>query len=305
MISTRRKLVEPDVDTEEAAVSEVVRRWPDAADSGSLSPDSGGRSSISFKPKEPTLSSLVVVSRAMRTDDQLVPTITKDRARRAGRQQIGAQRGAMVSGGAAGEDAERSSTADLSRFYGEVMTTSVGAELRTEEPNAVEDEIGDGLTSAVTKRRVQQGALSAITAQRTIATRQHPVNDETDPDVTFKTLPRATAVSAKPSSRKTATRGGIVMISGRVTDWAQGLDIGLNTSTRTPTFGRGVFTPIISWRGAMALSGSGRDIMRLYDQGYIRVKRNELAMPGRSGRPSRASGRPSTSESWKANCGKR
>ena len=35
MISTRRKLVEPDVDTGEAPVSEDVRRWPDAAGIGS------------------------------------------------------------------------------------------------------------------------------------------------------------------------------------------------------------------------------------------------------------------------------
>ena len=51
MISTRRKLVEPDVDTDEAPVGDDVRRWPDAA--GSPSPDSVRRSYISFKPKEP------------------------------------------------------------------------------------------------------------------------------------------------------------------------------------------------------------------------------------------------------------
>ena len=71
-MSTRRKLVESDVDTDEAPVGVDVRRWQDTAGSGSPSPDS----SISFKPKEPTLSStVVVVGRAMRrTDDRLVPT---------------------------------------------------------------------------------------------------------------------------------------------------------------------------------------------------------------------------------------
>ena len=33
MISTRRKLVEPDLNTDEAHVGENVRRWPDAAGS--------------------------------------------------------------------------------------------------------------------------------------------------------------------------------------------------------------------------------------------------------------------------------
>ena len=93
----RRKLVEPDVDTDEAPVDEDVRRWPDATSSGSPSPDSVRRSSISFKPKEPTLSSsVVVVGRAMLTDDRLVPTTPKDGARRAGRRQIDVQRGAMM-----------------------------------------------------------------------------------------------------------------------------------------------------------------------------------------------------------------
>ena len=88
MISTRRKLVEPDVNTDEAPVGEDVRRWPDAVGSGSPSPDSVRRSSISFKPKDPTLSSsVVVVGRAMRTDDRLVPTTPKDEATRAGGRQ--------------------------------------------------------------------------------------------------------------------------------------------------------------------------------------------------------------------------
>ena len=158
-----------------------------------------------------------------------------------------------------------------------------------EVPDVVEDGVGGRPTSAISRRRVQRGALSVITTQRTISTRQHPVVDETDPEVTFKTLSRAKAAAAKPSSRTTATRGGIAMASGRVTDWAQCLDIGLNTPTSTPTFGRGAFTPTGSGRGALVLSGSGRDIMKFEDPGYIDVRRNELPTPGRPGRSSRAS----------------
>ena len=218
MISTRRKLVEPDVDTDEAPVGEDVRRWPDTADSGSPSLDSVRRSSISFKQKEPTLSSSVVVGgQATRTDDRLlVSTTPKDGCTRAGRGQIGAQRGAMMDEEGAGEE-ERSSREDLPWLYGEADV--VGTERRTEEPDVVvDDEIGGRTTSAVTKRRVQRGALSVIATRRTISTRQHPVEDETDPEVAFKTLSRATAAVTKPSSRKTVTRGGIAMASGRVTD---------------------------------------------------------------------------------------
>ena len=79
--------------------------------------------------------------------------------------------------------------------------------------------------------------MSVVIIQRTISTRQHPVpvKDETDPEVTFKTLSRAIAAFAKQSSGTTATRGGTAMASDLVTDWAQSLDIGLNTSTSTPT----------------------------------------------------------------------
>ena len=95
MISTRRKLVEPDMDTDEVPIGEDVRRWPDAAGNGNPSMDSVRRSSISFKPKEPTLSSsVVVVGRAMRTDDRLVPTTPKDGATRAGRRQYDLNLGA-------------------------------------------------------------------------------------------------------------------------------------------------------------------------------------------------------------------
>ena len=129
--------------------------------------------------------------------------------------------------------------------------------------------------------------MSVITTQRTISTRQRPVEDETE--VKFKTLTRPTAAVAIPCSRTTATGGGIAMASERATDWAQSLDNGLNTPTSTPTFGRGAFTPNISGRGAMALSGSGRGIIKFDDPDYIRVRRNKLATQGRSGRSSRAS----------------
>ena len=83
---TRRKLVNPDMNNDKAPIGEDVRHWPDLAGSGSPSPNSVHRSSISFKPKETTLSALVVVvGRTMRTDDRLVLTTPKDEARRAGR----------------------------------------------------------------------------------------------------------------------------------------------------------------------------------------------------------------------------
>ena len=79
------------------------------------------------------------------------------------------------------------------------------------------------------------------------------------------------------------------MASERVTDWAQSLDIGLNTHTSTPTFRRGTFTPTISGCGAMALFGSEQGIMKLDDPGYIGARRNKLKTPGRCGRSSRTS----------------
>ena len=41
--------------------------------------------------------------------------------------------------------------------------------------------------------------------------------------------------------------------------------------------------------GTMALSGSGRGIMRLDASGYLEVRRDKPATPGQSGRSSRAS----------------
>ena len=120
--------------------------------------------------------------------------------------------------------------------------------------------------------------MSVVTTQRTISTRQHPAEDETDPEITFKTSPRATAAVAKPSSRTTATRGEWPWLPGEL-KFGLRLDIGLNKPTISPTFGRGAFTLAISGRGAIALSGSGRGIMRLDDPGYTGVRRNELATP--------------------------
>ena len=56
----------------------------------------------------------------------------------------------------------------------------------TDEPDVVDDGIGDRPTSAISRRRVQREALSVITTPRTISTRWHPVVDETDPEVTLK-----------------------------------------------------------------------------------------------------------------------
>ena len=76
-MSTRRHLVEPDVDTNGAPVGEDVRRLPNTADSGNPFPHSIHHSCISFKPKEPTFSS-VVDGRVLQTDDRLIPTSPKD-----------------------------------------------------------------------------------------------------------------------------------------------------------------------------------------------------------------------------------
>ena len=75
---------------------------------------------------------------------------------------------------------------------------------RTEEPDVVEDGVDDRQTSVISRRRAQREAMSVITTQGTISTRQHPVKDETNPEVTFKTLSGAAAAVAKPSSRTTA-----------------------------------------------------------------------------------------------------
>ena len=101
-------------------------------------------------------------------------------------QQMGAQRGAMMDEEGAGEEEDNNSTPKLSWLYGRTIMTDVDAELGTEEPDVIEDGVSGRSTSVMTKRRVQRGALSVITTQRTISTRQHPVVDETDPEVTFK-----------------------------------------------------------------------------------------------------------------------
>ena len=65
--------------------------------------------------------------------------------------------------------------------------TDGGDELRVNDRDVVEnDEAGDRPISVVTKRRVERGSMSAITTQRAISTRQHSVDEEADPEVTFK-----------------------------------------------------------------------------------------------------------------------
>ena len=63
----------------------------------------------------------------------------------------------------------------------------------------------------------------------------------------------------------------------------QSLDVGYDTPTGKSTFGHSVFTPTISGRGALALAGSGRGIVKLDEPSYIEMRRNELPTPGRSG----------------------
>ena len=148
-----------------------------------------------------------VSGRATQADDRFVPTTPTGGAKRAGRQEFGAQRGAMMDEEGAGEEEDNNSTPKLPWRYGQVMMTDVRAEQGMEEPDFAEDGVSGRQTSAISRRRVQREALSVITTQRTISMRRHPVVDETDPEMTFKTLSRATAAVVKPSSRTTATRG--------------------------------------------------------------------------------------------------
>ena len=57
--------------------------------------------------------------------------------------------------------------------------------------------------------------LSAIATQGTISRRQHPVEDEADPEVIFNTTWSGitAAVGAKSTTKMNATRGGISMVS--------------------------------------------------------------------------------------------
>ena len=116
-----------------------------------------------------------------------------------------------------GEEEKSSSTGYILWRYG--TADAVAAGRRTEEPDVVkENDVAGRPTYVISKRRVQLGSVNAITTQRTISTREHLVEDETDPEMTFKTLPRTTAAVALLSSRMSATRDGINMASGRATD---------------------------------------------------------------------------------------
>ena len=104
----------------------------------------------------------------------------------------------------------------------------------------------------------------------TILTRQHPSEDEADSEVPFKTsLPGETAAAAKPTTRTSATRGGITVVSQTVTDWTKSQHIGLEMQTITSAFGRSLLTPTIIGRDVSALYRSGQDIMKLDNPGYI------------------------------------
>ena len=80
--SARKKLVKTDLDTGEAPVDEDINRWSDT-DNDTPSPDSIHQSSISFKPKEPTLS-MVVDIRTTKIDNRLVLPTPKKGDGRAG-----------------------------------------------------------------------------------------------------------------------------------------------------------------------------------------------------------------------------
>ena len=107
----------------------------------------------------------------------------------------------MMDDEGAGEEEDNNPTAKLLWPLGKADAVAAGR--RTEESDVVEDGVCDKSTSVISRRRLQRAAMSVITTERTISTRQHPVEDETDPEVTFKSLPRATAAVAKPSSRTT------------------------------------------------------------------------------------------------------
>ena len=117
-------------------------------------------------------------------------------------QQIGAQRGSIMDDEGAAEKEDINNTARLLCPLGEACAVAVGQ--RTKKPDVVEDGIDVSSKSLISRMGVQRGAMSIITTQRTISMRQHPVEDETDPEVTFKKLTRAAAAVAKPSSRTTA-----------------------------------------------------------------------------------------------------
>ena len=68
-----------------------------------------------------------------------------------------------------GGEEESNCTQDILWPYGMAMMTDGGAELSTNEPDVVEnDEAGGRRTSVVTKGKVQRGAVSVVTTQRTI-----------------------------------------------------------------------------------------------------------------------------------------
>ena len=121
-----------------------------------------------------------------------------------GAQQIGAQRGAMMDEKGAGKEYSNRTPVHLWPF---AKADAVASGQRTKEQDVGDDGVGDRPTSVISRRRVQRGALSVITTQRKISTRQHPVENETHPELTCKTLPMAIAAVVKPSSRTTATRG--------------------------------------------------------------------------------------------------
>ena len=66
--------------------------------------------------------------------------------------------------GAGDEDSSRTS----GRLWHFAKADAVAAGQRTEEPDVVDDGIGDWPTSVISRKRVQRGALSVITTQRTI-----------------------------------------------------------------------------------------------------------------------------------------
>ena len=81
-----------------------------------------------------------------------------------GAQQIGAQREAMADEEGAGE---KDSNRTAGRLWPFAKADAVAAGQRTEEPKVVEDSIDGRPKSVISMRRIQRGAFTVITTQRT------------------------------------------------------------------------------------------------------------------------------------------
>ena len=87
VMSTKKRLVKPDTDTDEASIGEGVNRWPKSNPSGSPSRDSVHRSSSPSDRNEGPPCISAVGGRATQADNRFVPITPKKGAKRAGPRQ--------------------------------------------------------------------------------------------------------------------------------------------------------------------------------------------------------------------------